>query len=75
MARNNVKRLRKAEGLTQEELALRAGLTDGAIGHIETGRFYGRPATRHAIARALDVPYTAAFPPEMDEAHQGLAAA
>lgn len=47
-----LRRLRKAARLTQAALAARAGLTQGAVGNIETGeRSYGGSVV--AIARAL----------------------
>ena len=47
-------RLRKARGMTQEELAKKAGVTRHLISHIETGRVE-RPKDMDKIARALGV--------------------
>jgi len=35
---SRVREAREAAGMTQAQLALRAGFTRGAIGHLETGR-------------------------------------
>lgn len=47
---------RKYRGLTQAELAKRAGLSQVWIGRIEAGGGHGTPATRRKIAAALDAP-------------------
>ena len=49
-------------GLRQEEVAALAGLTQGAISNLETGKREGSVSTRHAIVRALAMPYEAVFP-------------
>lgn len=51
----SLKRLRWEAGLTQAELADRAGLAAVTVGMIETGKRRGRPETAAAIAAALDV--------------------
>lgn len=51
-----VKAWREYRGLTQAELARKAGLSQPFIGKIESGAVYGRPATRKALAAALDAP-------------------
>jgi DNA-binding XRE family transcriptional regulator len=48
--------LRKYLGLTQAELAERAGVTQGYIADLETSRKTGSPETLKAIAKALSVP-------------------
>jgi transcriptional regulator with XRE-family HTH domain len=52
-----VRRLRKQRDLTQEQLAARAGLTQGHLSRLEAGE---RPnpgaVTLKRLARALDVP-------------------
>ena len=53
---NAVKAWREYRGLTQAELARKAGLSQPFIGKIESGAVYGRPATRKALAAALDAP-------------------
>ena len=50
----NVKRLRETLGLTQEELAARAGLTPNAISALERGEHHHPyPATVRGLADAL----------------------
>lgn len=51
----NLKRLRSAKGLTQEELAERAGLSRAGYRNIETGKAVPRSSTLEALADALDV--------------------
>ena len=48
-------RLRRAAGLTQQELALKAGVSSLVIGKIERGEVDPRLATLTAIADALGV--------------------
>lgn len=50
--------LRESKGLTQEDLAHKAGLTTKTISRFENGRHEGRSGTITAIARALDVDYS-----------------
>ncbi len=45
--------LRKQQGLTQEELAIRAGLQRTHVGRIEAGRYAVTLETVQAIAQAL----------------------
>lgn len=52
----NLKRLRSVGGLTQQELADRAGLSRAGYRNIETGRTIPRSSTLEALAEALDVP-------------------
>jgi DNA-binding XRE family transcriptional regulator len=51
-----VKVLRKHRGLTQAELAAAAGVSQGCLAELETGRKSGAPDTLKALARALAVP-------------------
>ncbi|HUP42830.1 MAG TPA: helix-turn-helix transcriptional regulator, partial [Thermoanaerobaculia bacterium] len=51
----NLKRLRSIKGLTQEELAEKAGLSRAGYRNIETGKVVPRPSTLEAIANGLDV--------------------
>lgn len=62
--------------VTQKELAARAGVTDGFIAHIETGRTLPGKKTLRALAGALGVPelemfreagYLSETPPPSDE--------
>lgn len=48
---NAVKRLREGQGLTQQELAARAGLRQQYVSHLETGRIKN-PAMRAAMRLA-----------------------
>jgi ribosome-binding protein aMBF1 (putative translation factor) len=47
---------RKWRGLSQAELAEKAGLRQGYVSDLETGRRKGAAATHERIARTLDVP-------------------
>ncbi|WP_243375162.1 helix-turn-helix transcriptional regulator [Geotalea sp. SG265] len=51
-----VKLWREHRGLTQQELATRAGISKPYLSQIETGKRQGTVETLSAIARALDVP-------------------
>ncbi len=54
-----LRRLRKAKGLSQEELARRSGLLRVYIARIETGEVVSpRVETRRKLAKALGVPIT-----------------
>ena len=50
----NIKRIRKDRGLSQVELAERAGLSRGAIQGYESGKFTPKPPTALLIAGALE---------------------
>ena len=50
---NRIAALRKKAGLTQEELALRAGLQRTHVGRIEAGRYAVTLEVVQAIAEAL----------------------
>ncbi len=52
---DELKRLRRLRGLTQQELAERSGVSQYTITEIETGRREPRPSTLRKLARALDV--------------------
>ncbi len=54
MFAQNLKRLRKSRGWTQEELARRAGLSFQAISHWEKGIRHPMMGTVLALAAALD---------------------
>lgn len=47
---------RRFRGLTQVELARRAGLSQVWVGRIEAGSGYGSQKTRRALSTALDAP-------------------
>jgi transcriptional regulator with XRE-family HTH domain len=54
----NVKRLRKAQGLSQEELAHRAGIDRTYVSQIERAIKNATYVSLDKIAKALDVPLT-----------------
>lgn len=54
----NLKRLRKAAGLTQEQMARRAKLSHGYYQRLEMGRHDPPLSTLRALAKALGVPVT-----------------
>lgn len=51
----NVRRLREMAGLSQDELAKKAGITQKTIWTIEAGQTNGYPRTRRNLAEALGV--------------------
>lgn len=51
-----LRRERKAAGLSQSALAKKLGLTQGAIGNLESGRTDPRLGVAAAIANVLGVP-------------------
>lgn len=54
-----LKRLRKARGLTQQALAVKAGLSPGYLARLEVGMQDPRASTLRKLARALGVPVAA----------------
>ena len=52
---DNIRRYRKAKGLTQAQLADAVGLTEGAIRHYESGIRAVKPELLEEIAKALEV--------------------
>src|SRR5829696_2135630 len=56
--------IREKKGLTQQELAKRAGVTQDSVSRIETGERNPRRSTLEKLARALEVqdPSMLAFP-------------
>ena len=54
-----VKLWREHRGLTQQELAKRAGISKPYLSQIETGKRQGTIDTLSAVARSLDVPLDA----------------
>ncbi|MDO8723384.1 MAG: helix-turn-helix transcriptional regulator [Syntrophales bacterium] len=52
----NIRKLRLKEGLTQEGLALKSGLSQGYINHLENGRRNYTQKTLELISEALSVP-------------------
>lgn len=59
--KKNIKVLLKKRGLTQEELATKLGVTQGAIGHWLTGRRSIDVKSLEKVAAALDVPTATLF--------------
>ena len=51
----NIKKIREKRGLTQEELALEAGLNRAYVGYIERGRRNPSIETVAKIAKVLEV--------------------
>ena len=50
-----IKKLRKAMGYTQEQLAEQAGTSTNYLGSIETGKKYPSPQMIDKLAKALDI--------------------
>ncbi len=57
-----LKRLRRSKGLTQQELAKQSGVSQYTITEVETGRREPRPSTLRKLAEALDVEVADFFP-------------
>ena len=51
-----LKSLRRRAGLTERELAARAGLTHSTVAFLETGKHAALPSTVRKLADALGVP-------------------
>ena len=64
IAGNNIRRLRMKEGLTQEELALKSGLSQGYINQLENGRRRYTQKCLELIAKTLSVPIGELFAEE-----------
>jgi transcriptional regulator with XRE-family HTH domain len=64
MTRNAVAQLLAERGWTDGRLAARAHLDRAHVNQVKNGRALPRIATALAIARALGVPITVAFPPD-----------
>jgi transcriptional regulator with XRE-family HTH domain len=56
-----VKLRRKEQGLLQEQLAELAGVDQGTVSNLETGRHLPSIETRIAIAKALDTTHDSLF--------------
>jgi len=53
-----IRKRRKAKGLTQHQVAMKAGMAANHLGLIETGKIRKpRQKLARRIARALDIPY------------------
>lgn len=69
---SRLQELRKRAGLTQQELAVRAGVSLGAIAQLESGRRrFPRIKTALAIARVLGVEVEEIWPPDRSSDPQG----
>jgi transcriptional regulator with XRE-family HTH domain len=69
---DRLRTLRLERGLTQQELAVKAGLAVGTVARLETKPQPNRPGgtstlTLEKIARALDVPMSALFDSNGDD--------
>lgn len=53
---NNIKKIRKAKGLTQADLGRKLGISQAAIGQFEKGKTSIKIETIEKISKALDVP-------------------
>lgn len=65
--------VRERSGLSQEELAAKAGITRTAVANLERGASRSRPSTAYRLAEALGVHrdvLTGALPPPSDEPQQ-----
>lgn len=51
----NLKRLRESQGMSQEELCFKSGLSKNQIGNIERGEVNTTISTLYAISAALDL--------------------
>ena len=58
---NNLKVLRAKHGLTQEQLAEKAGVTRKTINTVETGRFVPSTVLALKLARVFEVPVEDVF--------------
>lgn len=68
---DNIRRLRLKAGLTQEELALRSGLSQGYINQIESGKRRFTQKSLELISGTLSVPMIELFRDEEEEPPHG----
>jgi transcriptional regulator with XRE-family HTH domain len=61
---DNIRRLREKAGLTQEELALKSGLSQGYINQLESGKRRYTQKSLELIADALSIPIVELFKEE-----------
>lgn len=61
-ARTRIREARKRAGLTQEQLASRAGITQSHLSRLELGKYVPTLATLERLARALRIPLSALLP-------------
>ncbi len=57
----NIRKIRLSMGLTQEEVALRSGLSQGYINQLESGKRMFTQKSLEQIAKALDFPIVDLF--------------
>lgn len=60
----NVARLRRAKGITQEQLEERSGFSQHYLSGLERGRRNPTVVTVYELAKALDVDFRELFAPE-----------
>jgi transcriptional regulator with XRE-family HTH domain len=70
---NNIKIFRENEGITQEELALKSGLSQGYINQLENGKRRYTQKTLELIADSLSIPIIEFFK-EKDKSRTALTA-
>ncbi len=63
----NIRRIRQEKGLTQEELAMMSGLSQGYINQLESGKRKFTQKTLTVIAEALNLPLYVFFKEEGEE--------
>jgi len=61
---DNIRRLRLKTGLTQEELALKSGLSQGYINQLESGKRKFTQKSLESVAETLSVPIVELFSEE-----------
>lgn len=57
----SIRRIRKSLGITQEELALKIGISPSFLSHVERGTKKASIETIYKVANALDVPIEKLF--------------
>lgn len=57
----DLRKVREARGMTQQELADKVGVIRQTISHIETGRITPSVPTAQAIAQVLGIDWTSFF--------------
>lgn len=56
MLANNIKKYRKIQGITQEEMAKEIGISRSALSRIETGSYFPSANTMRKISDYFNVP-------------------
>ena len=62
VARTRIREARKRAGLTQEQLAAKAGITQSHLSRLELGKYVPTLATLERLARALRIPLSELLP-------------